>query len=91
LLHDAALRNVFAQDPHVLVAVHWRIELKIFNIVCHPASVLRGDGAVEEELDCGEFGCDCVDLSFVIDAISSAGESDLFCSCFVRSMTGNDF
>ena len=50
LLHDVS-RNVLCRDAHVFVAIHWRAEVKIFNVGSEHFCVWGGYGAVEENFD----------------------------------------
>lgn len=48
--HDAR-RDVCSGDVHVFKAFHWSVEVEVFDVNGHEASVRSGEDTVEEEFD----------------------------------------
>ena len=63
-------------DTHILIFVHGRFKVKIFQIGGHELGVGRGNDAVEKDFDGGEIGGSGADISVVDDLVSADGETD---------------
>ncbi len=60
---------------HVSVALHFCIEIKIFDVQTHEFGVWRGYDAVEDNFGRRDAGCWCADIVRIIDQVASNGET----------------
>ena len=49
VLFDKIIRDVAEFEPHIFVAGHWGVEVKIFDVDCHELGTWSGDYAVEKK------------------------------------------
>ena len=77
-------------DAHVLVLFHGRVEIKIFEVDSHEASIGGGDDAIKEDLDGSEIGGFGADITIILDAITADGETDSTGVWFFRAEGSNN-
>ena len=73
-------------DPHVFVALHWCVQVEVFNIESAESCVWCGDDAVEQNLGCGDVGCFGGDFAWVVDLVTAYCVSDAPWVFFVRAV-----
>jgi hypothetical protein len=89
LLHDIQ-RDIPEWDPHVLVSIHWVVEVENFNIEGSKTSSRRRDHGVEEKLGSSEVGRFSGDLARVFNTIPTTGESNAVFFVFVGFIFRHD-
>ena len=89
LFHDGVW-DVLDWDVHVLFALHWSIEIEVFNVRCHKLGAWGGEDAVEEALGCGNIGGLRADIAWVVDFVATDSETDSLGVGFVGLVGGYD-
>ena len=65
------VRDVGYLESHVLGAIHWRIEVEIFDVHGHEAFAFDGDDAVKEDFGGTHVGYGCATITGEDDSVTS--------------------